>query len=261
MSFNKNTKALQIALFIILVLGVVFYFFIFNKEIKYTNTDSTVSLLGEENQNINIAENEIEEKILIEENKNEDKIETEYIVTHIDTPDEVKALYISSWVAGSPKYRDPILKIIDETEINSIVIDIKDSTGRISFKIDDDFIINIGSVENRISDIRKLTSMLHERGIYIIGRISVFQDSYMANKKPEWSIKRLSDGGVWKDKKGLSFLDPANKDVMDYTISIAKASYDLGFDEINFDYIRYPSDGNMKDINYRLRKERHDQTT
>jgi hypothetical protein len=64
----------------------------------------------------------------------------------------------------------------------------------------------------------------------------------------------LSDGGVWKDKKGLSILNPMNEKVREYILAIALGSYDLGFDEINFDYIRYPSDGNMKDINYNLKE-------
>jgi hypothetical protein len=173
-------------------------------------------------------------------------------VTHVKTPEKVKALYMSGWVAGSENFRNSLVKIVNETELNAVVIDIKDSTGRISFSIDDPEIEKIGSSENRIKDIRELTSLLHSKNIYIIGRISVFQDPYLTKLKPEWAIKRLSDGGVWKDRKGLSFLNPTNKNVHDYILNIAKNSYKDGFDEINFDYIRYPSDGNMKDINYNL---------
>lgn len=173
-------------------------------------------------------------------------------VIHIKTPEHVKALYMSGWVAGSNNFRDSIIKIIDETEINSVVIDVKDSTGRVSFSTSDPLIQKIGSSENRISNIRALTALLHSKNIYVIGRISTFQDLYLTKLKPEWAIKKISDGGVWKDNKGLSFLDPTNKNVQDYILSIAKDSYDEGFDEINFDYIRYPSDGDIKDINYNL---------
>jgi hypothetical protein len=72
----------------------------------------------------------------------------------------------------------------------------------------------------------------------------------MTAKKPEWAIKKKSDGTVWKDRKGLSFLDPTNKAVWEYIDHIATAAYDIGFDEINFDYIRFPSDGNISDIAY-----------
>lgn len=173
-------------------------------------------------------------------------------VTHVATPKIVKAIYSSAWVAGSPKYRDPLIKIIDETEINSIVIDVKDSTGRISFMTSNDELNKMGSVENRIRDVRALTNLLHQKNIYVIGRVAVFQDPYMTKAKPAWAITKKSDGTVWKDRKGLSFLDPANKEVWKYAVDIARAAYADGFDEINFDYIRYPSDGNIKDINYHL---------
>lgn len=244
MNTNKNLKTFVLLTILILSFGAIAFYLYSKSEIKYSS-DSKIS-------DYNILSREEEKKEVVEE-KIIEEINT-IPVSHIETPEPLKALYISSWVAGSPKFRDSIIKIIDETEINAIVIDIKDSTGKISFKIDDPFIKEINSAENRIGNILALTELLHKKNIYIIGRISVFQDPYLANKKPEWAITRLSDGGVWKDKKGLSFLDPTKKEVLDYTISIAKASYDLGFDEMNFDYIRYPSDGNMKDINYKLKE-------
>jgi hypothetical protein len=173
-------------------------------------------------------------------------------VTHIGTPQNVRAVYVSSWVAGSAKYRTPIIKLIDDTELNAIVIDIKDSTGRIGFHVSDLQLQKQGTTENRIADIRALTSLLHQKNIYIIGRISVFQDPLLTKKRPEWAITRKSDGAVWKDRKGLSFLDPANVDVHKYIVAIARNAYNEGFDEINFDYVRYPSDGNISDINYHL---------
>ncbi|MEY2672071.1 MAG: hypothetical protein RL687_488 [Candidatus Parcubacteria bacterium] len=176
------------------------------------------------------------------------------IATHISTPDQVKALYMSSWIAGVPSRRAKLVDIIDKTELNAVVIDIKDATGRVSFKTDDPFITELGSVENRVRDMDIFIDDLHKKNIYVIGRVSVFQDSYLTAKKPEWAITRKSDGKVWKDRKGLSFLDPAQEEVLHYTVAIAKASYAIGFDEINFDYIRYPSDGNMKDINYKLKE-------
>ena len=173
-------------------------------------------------------------------------------VTHIKTPEHVRALYMSGWVAGTEDFRNSLIKIVDTTELNAVVIDVKDSTGRISYKMNDPMIEKIGSSQNRIKNIRALTALLHSKNIYIIGRISTFQDPYLTSLKPEWAVKKLSDGGVWKDKKGLSFLSPTSKNVHDYIVTVAKNAYSDGFDEINFDYIRYPSDGNIKDINYNL---------
>ncbi len=173
-------------------------------------------------------------------------------ITHMPTPDHVRAIYLSGWTAGVPKYRDPLIKMIDDTELNVIVIDVKDSTGRISFTVQDQALAMYGSAEHRITGIRALTNLLHSKHIYVIGRVAVFQDPYMTKRKPEWAITKKSDGKVWKDAKGLSFLDPASHEVWDYTVAIAREAYADGFDEINFDYIRYPSDGNIKDINYHL---------
>lgn len=176
------------------------------------------------------------------------------VVTHISTPENVRAVYMSSWIAGVPKLRNRLVDIADKTEINALVIDVKDSTGRVSFKTTDDLINELGSSEARVKDMPAFLEELHKKNIYVIGRISVFQDPYMTSKKPEWSIKKKSDGKVWKDRKGLSFLDPAQDDVRNYVVHVAKYAYSIGFDEVNFDYVRYPSDGNLKDINYHLKE-------
>lgn len=177
-------------------------------------------------------------------------------VSHIATPNPVKALYMSSWVGSTASRRNQIIDLIKETEINAVVLDIKDATGRVSFLVDDPMVAATGSPENRIRDIDALIKELHDNNIYVIGRISVFQDPYLAVKYPQWAIRKKSDGGVWKDKKGLSFLSPTSKDVWNYTVALAKASYAKGFDEINFDYIRFPSDGDISDIAYPSDKTR-----
>ena len=174
------------------------------------------------------------------------------VATHIPTPTPVKAIYVSSWVAASPTPLKRVMDLIDTTEVNAVVLDIKDATGRISFLTDNPILKETGSPENRIKKINEFINMLHEKNIYVIGRISTFQDPYLTKVKPEWAITKKSDGTVWKDRKGLSFLDPANKEVWNYTLALADASYNVGFDEINFDYIRYPSDGNVQDIDYKL---------
>lgn len=170
-------------------------------------------------------------------------------VSHIKTPDAVKGIYMTSWVASTRDWRSRMVNMIDTTEINSIVIDVKDYTGRITFEIFDPEFIKIGSPEKRISDINDFITTLHEKNIYTIARISVFQDAYWVKKRPDLAVKTKS-GAVWKDRKGISWLDPCSKEVWDYTVKIAKETEKVGFDELNFDYIRFPSDGNMNDIAY-----------
>ena len=177
------------------------------------------------------------------------KIPPAFMVTHIKTPEAVKALYMSGWVAGNKKLRDNLVRIIDDTELNAVVIDIKDYTGRVSFITDNPELKSICSSENRIPDVKEFIAELHDKGIYVIGRISVFQDSYLVHKKPEYAVTTKA-GAVWKDYKGVSWLDVGAKPVWEYAALIGEESYAVGFDELNFDYIRFPSDGNMLDIAY-----------
>lgn len=172
------------------------------------------------------------------------------IVKYVPTPHAVKGIYMTGWVAGSKKLRQNLIDIMDTTEINSVVIDIKDYTGRISFVMHDDMVKSLGASEKRITDIEELIDLLHKKNIYVIGRISSFQDVHLVTKRPEFAVRKKSDGTVWKDGKGISWLDPGSKEVWDYLIGIGKESYKVGFDELNFDYIRFPSDGNMNDIAY-----------
>lgn len=91
---------------------------------------------------------------------------------------------------------------------------------------------------------------MHESDIYVIGRIAVFQDPYMTKVRPDLAVKRSSDGAVWRDRKGISWIDASAKEHWEYIATLAKDAYFQGFDEINFDYVRFPSDGNMSDIYY-----------
>lgn len=171
------------------------------------------------------------------------------IPKHIKTPEPLKAIYMTSWVAGSERLRSKLIDFIDASEVNAVVIDIKDYTGRISFEVNDEKLKQVGSVEKRITDIDELIERLHDKGIYVIGRISCFQDSYFVKKYPQYAVKTKS-GEVWKDYKGISWLDAGAPPVWDYLVNIGNEVYKIGFDELNFDYIRFPSDGNMNDIAY-----------
>ncbi len=172
-----------------------------------------------------------------------------FVVTHVKTPEPLKALYMTSWVGGNIKLRDALVKIIDDTELNAVVIDIKDYTGRIAFEVEDPELAKFGSSERRITDIKEFIGELHDKNIYVIGRISAFQDSYLVKTHPEHAVKDKA-GAVWKDHKGVSWLDAGAKPVWDYLVAIGDEAYSVGFDELNFDYIRFPSDGNMEDIAY-----------
>lgn len=231
----------------LLVLGVIFILIVC--VISMANTthyDARATVVSQDQEKDQIQNNN--ENIPQQEEYEEEVWEA----THIATPQTVKAVYMSSWVAATPSLRKKIVTLIDTTELDSVVIDIKDSTGKVSFVTDNDDFEKYGSTEKRISDIKDFIAELHKKNIYVIGRISVFQDPYLAVARPDLAVTRESDGGVWKDRKGLSFLHPKEPEVWGYMVTLAKESYAVGFDEINFDYIRFPSDGNISDIDYRL---------
>jgi hypothetical protein len=169
-------------------------------------------------------------------------------IVHLPTPEPLKALYMTSCVAATPSWRTSLKNLIEETELNAVVIDIKDYTGRVSFP--NDFPKTIYTRGCVISDIKDFVAKLHASGIYVIGRISVFQDPSYAELYPELAVKSIATGEVWRDYKGLSFIDVGAEPYWDYIVQISRAAYELGFDELNYDYIRYPSDGNMADANY-----------
>lgn len=170
------------------------------------------------------------------------------IVTHVPLPEAVKAIYMTACVAGTPSFRDKLVTLIDETEVNAVVIDIKDYSGTISFPpASDAWKPAWASAKCGTSDMESFIQTLHEKNIFVIGRITVFQDPFYAPSHPELAVQR-TDGSVWRDHKGLSFIDVGARPYWDHISILARDSYNIGFDELNFDYVRYPSDGNMQDI-------------
>jgi len=165
-----------------------------------------------------------------------------------DPPKIIRAVYLTAWSAGSSKAIDAVITRAKDSEINAVVIDIKDHTGIISYETDIQEINEIGAWESRIKDVNGVIKKLHEAGIYVIARITVFQDPEYTKAHPEEAVQSISRQAPWKDYKGLSFIDVSSKPFWDYIVTLAKISYsDFGFDELNFDYIRYPSDGPMQD--------------
>ena len=169
-------------------------------------------------------------------------------VTHLPTPTPLKALYMTACVAGTPSWRADLKHLIETTELNAIVIDIKDYSGNVSFP--NSFPQGTTHRGCTVSDLTNFIASLHESSIYVIGRISVFQDPSYTSLFPELAVKSKATGSVWKDRKGLSFVDVGAKPYWDYILQISRASYEMGFDELNFDYIRYPSDGDMSDTDF-----------
>ncbi len=177
--------------------------------------------------------------------------DTRKVVQHVPLPPQVKTIYMTSCVAGTPDFRQRLVKLMQETEINSVIIDIKDYSGTISFlPTDPAWLPAWENARCGARDMRELIEMLHDNEIFVIGRITVFQDPFYAERNPHLAVKRADGATVWRDGKGLAFIDVAAREYWDHIIKLSVDSYNLGFDELNFDYVRYPSDGNMVDISF-----------
>jgi hypothetical protein len=175
--------------------------------------------------------------------------ETRNTVVHVPLPKSQKVIYMTSCVVGTPTLREKLVSFIETSEVNAVIIDIKDFSGTLSFDPQDDAWNGAwNSARCGARDMREFITTLHTKGIYVIGRITVFQDPFYTLRHPEAAVKKSSDGSLWKDFKGLSFIDVGYRPYWDHVVDLARISYNAGFDELNFDYIRYPSDGNMKDI-------------
>ncbi len=173
-------------------------------------------------------------------------------------PKEIKAIYSTGWSAGSQSKVDYFINLIKTTGLNAIIIDIKDYSGNVAYKIENADVEKYGAKEIRIPQINKLIKRFHDEGIYVIARITIFQDPILAKARPDLAIhsrskltpntQNLTPETLWLDHKKLAWMDPASKDVWDYNIAIAKDAANRGFDELNFDYIRFASDGNLDDM-------------
>lgn len=170
---------------------------------------------------------------------------------YVPIPESVRAIYMTQCVVGTPWFRSELVDLIEETELNSVIIDIKDYTGKLAFTTDHPDLRDSVSDKCGARDMKGFIATLHEKGIFVIGRITVFQDPYYANKHPELAVKFADPPGmVWRDHKGLAFIDVGAKPFWDYILTISKEAHALGFDELNYDYVRYPSDGPMSNIKY-----------
>ncbi len=155
-------------------------------------------------------------------------------------PFKVKALYLSTYGFASKSLREAALEVIDKNHMNALVIDVKGDSGIIPFKVDLPLAEEAGAQKTILfKDYKGLLASLKEKGIYLIARIVVFKDDYLAAARPQWAVK-TKGGGVFRDRERQRWTDPFNKEVWDYNIAIAKIAAEQGFDEIQFDYVRCP---------------------
>lgn len=156
-------------------------------------------------------------------------------------PSKIKALYLSFWGAGSTRVTNRILNLNSTTEINAVVIDIKNEYGHISYRGNLPEAKEIGAYNKAtIDDIREFVAELKRQGLYVIGRMVVFKDHLFATRHANLAIKN-AQGETWINNEKLAWGNPASSIVRNYNVQIAREAAEFGFDEINFDYIRFPA--------------------
>ncbi|OGG86324.1 hypothetical protein A3I47_01125 [Candidatus Kaiserbacteria bacterium RIFCSPLOWO2_02_FULL_59_19] len=173
-------------------------------------------------------------------------------VKHLPTPEPMYAIYMTQCAVGTPSLRDSLVSFIESTKLNALVIDIKDYSGTIGFRpASENLMPAWQAAKCGAADMKEFVEHLHDKGIYVIGRITVFQDPFYTKNNPEQSVQsKARPGQPWKDNKGLSFVAVNAHPFWEYIVELSKESYGLGFDELNYDYVRWPSDGPMSDIVY-----------
>lgn len=185
---------------------------------------------------------------------------TDEEIYKIETPKIVKAVYLTSWSAGYSSRVDYVINLAKTAGVNAVVIDIKDYSGYVAYDSKLPEVISYNTKSLKIPDVGSLIKKLHKEGIYTVARIVVFQDPALAAARNDWAIQGKNNVSffslwaaalsLWFDNLKLSWVDPSSEDVWNYNIAIAKEASDLGFDEINFDYVRFPSDGDLKNMSF-----------
>lgn len=163
------------------------------------------------------------------------------------TPVKVKGIYISAYVAGTPAMVDSLLNEIDRTEINTLVIDLKDDFGWVVCEMDSPLVKELGTSKVHIRDMEGLLKKLKERGIYAIARIPAFRDARLGVVRPEWCVQ-YGDGSVFTDRNGNSWVNPYKEEAWDYLVEIGIQAKKLGFQEVQFDYVRFCTETSMQHV-------------
>ena len=173
----------------------------------------------------------------------QDSIERARIV-RVPRPEIVRGLYVNRWAALGRKMNQ-LIDLAKKTEVNALVIDVKDDRGFVLYKSRVPLAVEIGADTNQAMTHKRLRAILDTMAanhILPIARIVVAKDPLLASAKLEWAIKRKDNLQPWLDKNGKPWLDPHHREVWQYAADLAKEAYDLGFSEVQFDYVRFPDE-------------------
>jgi hypothetical protein len=159
-----------------------------------------------------------------------------------EVPAEIRGVHVTMALASIP---GKVEEYTSALGLNTIELDVKDENGEVGFHTRAPKMARDVGAAKRYYDPKKVATLIHKQGIYLIGRVVCFEDPILSEKRPELAI-RTAGGDVWRNHAGLGWTNPYDKRVWDYNLEIAKAAVRAGFDEIQFDYVRFPSDGDIE---------------
>jgi len=165
----------------------------------------------------------------------------------------VRAIYLSGYTTGTKDLWSRALSVVDKTEINAVVIDVRED-GMISYVTDIPLAKATGANKKLVLNIDEKLAECKKRNIFTIARITVFRDKIVPRKRPNLAIQ-FPDGSPWRDRAGHYWLDPYNTENWDYAVDLASDAAKRGFDEIQWDYVRFPSEGKRATRRYPARKK------
>jgi hypothetical protein len=164
---------------------------------------------------------------------------------------EVRAIYLTGVMAGSD-HGERIIRHWREVGGNAVVFDIKDSDGIVNVAFDHPL---AAGQRHYISDLPKFIHFLHSENMHAIARIAIFRDEHLVTTHPELAVKSRSTGQPWRENGKLVWTDPSNPKVQDYDIALAKFVAQAGVDEVQFDYVRFPAEGDQKDAAFNFQTD------
>lgn len=192
----------------------------------------------------------------VEETEAEPKVDMPppTVANRIDPKVKVRGIYVTGAMAGKDAL-DNLIELCDNTDLNAMVIDVKDDGGNITYDMDLDMVKEVGSVHAYVKDMPALLKKLHEHDIYCIARIVCFKDPCLAKARDDLALK-LPTGEPIVDGHGNAFVNPYKHEVWEYIVQVAKKAIEIGFDEIQFDYVRFPigEDADNADYGVNTRK-------
>ena len=166
--------------------------------------------------------------------------------TERKVPDEIRGVHVTMGLASLP---GKIAEYLALPGLNALELDVKDENGRVGFVPSSVPLARRTGAAATYYNAKRVARQVHARGVYLIGRIVTFEDPVLSEKRPDLAI-RTSNGSIWRNNAGLGWTNPYDRRVWRYNVDLAVAAVRAGFDEIQFDYVRFPSDGDLSLIRY-----------